>query len=62
MFFTALKNAGVASGIFDGILVGSALCFVEISVDVAAKCRLKAAKTNAVGDVKKLQKNFLTSP
>jgi len=32
-----LKNAGVDSGIFEGILVGFALHFVEISVDFAAK-------------------------
>lgn len=37
MFFTALKNAGVDSGIFDAILIGFALYFVEISADVAAK-------------------------
>ena len=37
MFFTALKNAGVDSGIFEGILVGFALRFAEISVDLAAK-------------------------
>jgi len=37
MFFTALKNAGADSGIFDAILIGFALYFVEISADVAAK-------------------------
>ena len=62
MFFTALKNAGVDSGIFDAILIGFALYIVEISADVAAKWRLKAVKTNVVGDVKKFFRNFLTSP
>ena len=37
MFFTAPQNIGGDFGIFDGILVGFALHFVEISVDVAAK-------------------------
>ena len=37
MFFTAPQNAGVDSGILDAILVGFALHFLEISVDVAAK-------------------------
>ena len=36
-FFGPLKNAGRDSGIFDAILVGFALPFVEISMDVAAK-------------------------
>ena len=61
MFFTALKNAGVDSGIFEGILVGFALRFAEISVDLAAKWPLKAAKVNVVGEVKKFWKIFLTS-
>ena len=58
MFFTALKNAGADSGIFDAILIGFALYFVEISADVAAKWRLKAVKTNVIGDVKKLFRIF----
>ena len=37
MFLQPLKNAGGDSGIFNGILIGYALRFVEISVDVAAK-------------------------
>jgi len=37
MFFTALQNVGVGSGIFEGILVGFALHFLEISVEAAAK-------------------------
>ena len=37
MFFTAPQNIGVDSGILDAILVGFALHFLEISVDVAAK-------------------------
>ena len=36
-FLGPLKNAGRDSGIFDAILVGFALPFVEISMDVAAK-------------------------
>ena len=37
MFLQPLKNASGDSGIFNGILIGYALRFVEISVDVAAK-------------------------
>ena len=37
MFLQPLKNAGGDSGIFNGILIGYALRFVEISLDDAAK-------------------------
>ena len=40
------------TGIFDAILVGVPLHFIEISVDFAAKRWLKAVKTNVTGDVK----------
>ena len=36
-FLQPLQNAGGDSGILEAILVGFALHFVEISVDVAAK-------------------------
>lgn len=36
-FLQPLQNAGVDSGILEGLLVGFALYFVEISVDVATK-------------------------
>ena len=36
-FLQPLQNAGGDSGIFDGVLIGYALHFVEISLDDAAK-------------------------
>ena len=42
--FTAPQNAGGDPGILDGIVVGFALHFAEIPVDLAAKGRLKAVK------------------
>ena len=38
------QNAGGDPGILEGILVGFALHFAEIPVDLAAKGRLKAVK------------------
>lgn len=40
------------TGIFDAILAGFPLHFIEISVDFAAKRWLKAVKTTVTGDVK----------
>ena len=57
-----LQNTGLPTVIFDAILVGFALYFAEISVDVAAKRRLKAAKTHVAGDVKKIPKEFFNIP
>ena len=37
VFYSPSKKAGGDSGFFDGISVGFALHFVEISVDAAAK-------------------------
>jgi len=47
-----LKSAGFDSGFFDAILVGFALHFAEISVDVTA----------VIGGVPKLGQSFGTPP